>query len=162
MKTRERCDLPKRFWFYFLFILVSKCALNSVLAGDSHCDLLLSHLPLSAFTSLRPSGALAVCGARRTSWTWRCLGSVTRGETTIASASSYRRIKHFEADLELTFNCIIFGKHFFLPLLLQVVFLIFSCQRMRLGPPPRSSGGGSGWLPLLSSGHSDYRGMGPF
>lgn len=105
----------QNFFNMLLFILVSKCALFSVLAGDGHCDLLLSHLSLSALTSLRPSGALAVCGARRTAWTWRCLGSVTHGETTIASASSYRRTEHFEADLESTFNCIIFGKHFFRP-----------------------------------------------
>lgn len=80
--------------------------------------------PLSVYVS-PPIRGIGVCGARRTAWTWRCLGSVTHGETTIASASSYRRTEHFEADLESTFNCIIFGKHFFRPPFFKSFFLSF-------------------------------------
>lgn len=47
-----------------------------------------------------PIRVLAVRGARREAWSWRCLGGVTHDDTINATAS-YRGIEHFEAELDL-------------------------------------------------------------
>lgn len=55
-------------------------------------------LPLCIYSS-PPIRVLAVRGARRKAWTWRCLGSITHDDTR-STATSYRRTAHFEAEVD--------------------------------------------------------------
>lgn len=114
-------------------------------------------LPWS-LSALRPSEYWQ-WDARRTAWTWKCLGSITHDDAFSANAS-FRRAGQFRvrSDWLSTFHLesnrfAASSRH----------FLIFSRRRMRLGSSvPRSSlssSSGSGWLLLLCSGHGDYRGM---
>lgn len=77
--------------------------------------------PLCIYSS-PPIRVLAVCGARRKAWTWRCLGSITRDDTVNATASCRRKAALW-SWAGLTFN-FWSGKHFFRSLL-KTFFLSF-------------------------------------
>lgn len=69
-----------------------------------------------------PIRALAVWRARRTVWTWRCLGSVTHTTPGLRQPSVE---EHFEADLDILFNLFICGKSIFGKLLKTFFFFCF-------------------------------------
>lgn len=153
---RQNICLTVFFWPYGCFSL----SVSSfwVLAGHSRCVifLLLPHLSPSAFTALRPSEY------------WQCVAHGAKrglGDVLAALRTTTRstRQPHIEGQNTLKLNWTYFWLLIWKALLShppQDIFLIFFCRRMRLRHPLHSSGGGSGWLRLLSAGHGDYRGMG--